>query len=308
MKTSIFYSHGKLLLTGEYVVLDEAKALAVPTKYGQYLAIRSNNEHNIIWKSYDADGTLWFETMLSLENDTIIPVSTPSDDITITLVNLLNTAKKLNPEFLNPTQGYTITTRLTFPRYFGLGSSSTLIANIAKWAKINPYTLLQQAFSGSGYDIACANSNSALVYQLIDKSPTINSVSFSPIFKDDIYFIYLNQKQNSREGIQRYKELNIVTKTTVIEQINKLTNSFINSISLSEFNTLIDQHETLISSIIQLPTIKEQLFSDYKVGSIKSLGAWGGDFIMVTINNKEDLAYFSNRGYTTIIGYDDMVL
>jgi len=30
-----FYSNGKLLITGEYLVLDGAKALALPTKYGQ---------------------------------------------------------------------------------------------------------------------------------------------------------------------------------------------------------------------------------------------------------------------------------
>ena len=27
-----FYSHGKLLITGEYAVLDGAKAIALPTK------------------------------------------------------------------------------------------------------------------------------------------------------------------------------------------------------------------------------------------------------------------------------------
>ncbi|MEQ3661167.1 MAG: GHMP kinase, partial [Flavobacterium sp.] len=36
-----YYSNGKLLLTGEYVVLDGAKALAVPTKFGQSLSIES---------------------------------------------------------------------------------------------------------------------------------------------------------------------------------------------------------------------------------------------------------------------------
>ena len=34
-----FYSNGKLLITGEYLVLDGAKALALPTKYGQYLTV-----------------------------------------------------------------------------------------------------------------------------------------------------------------------------------------------------------------------------------------------------------------------------
>ena len=36
-----FYSPGKLLLTGEYVVLDGAKSLAIPTIFGQSLNITS---------------------------------------------------------------------------------------------------------------------------------------------------------------------------------------------------------------------------------------------------------------------------
>ncbi|MEM0993828.1 MAG: GHMP kinase, partial [Bacteroidota bacterium] len=34
-----YYAHGKLLLTGEYAVLDGAVALAVPSKLGQRLDI-----------------------------------------------------------------------------------------------------------------------------------------------------------------------------------------------------------------------------------------------------------------------------
>ena len=37
---SQFYSHGKLLITGEYLVLDGAKALAVPTVFGQDLSVK----------------------------------------------------------------------------------------------------------------------------------------------------------------------------------------------------------------------------------------------------------------------------
>ena len=42
-----FYSNGKLLLTGEYVVLDGATALAIPTKYGQYLEISASEKKGI---------------------------------------------------------------------------------------------------------------------------------------------------------------------------------------------------------------------------------------------------------------------
>jgi hypothetical protein len=44
-----FYSNGKLLITGEYLVLD-GKAFALPTKKGQNLIIEDGNNNEIIWK------------------------------------------------------------------------------------------------------------------------------------------------------------------------------------------------------------------------------------------------------------------
>ena len=40
-----FYSNGKLLITGEYLVLDGAKAFALPTKFGQKLTIEETEGH-----------------------------------------------------------------------------------------------------------------------------------------------------------------------------------------------------------------------------------------------------------------------
>ncbi len=56
-----FHSHGKLLITGEYVVLDGATALALPTRYGQTLEIKEIQEPVIKWKSIDHQGNTWFE-------------------------------------------------------------------------------------------------------------------------------------------------------------------------------------------------------------------------------------------------------
>ena len=69
---------------------------------------------------------------------------------------------------------------------------------------------------------------------------------------------------------------------------------------------MIDEHEQIISNIIQLETVKERLFSDYD-GSIKSLGAWGGDFILAT-GTPNTINYFKDKGYTTILKYKEMVL
>ena len=72
------------------------------------------------------------------------------------------------------------------------------------------------------------------------------------------------------------------------------------------FETLIFRHEEILSKLINLPTIKSTIFSDYS-GAIKSLGAWGGDFILVT-GSPNDMNYFKEKGYQTIIAYCDMIL
>ena len=61
-----FYSHGKLLLTAEYVVLDGAKALALPTKYGQSLTVKTIEPLKLIWKSIDYKGVVWFEDIFDI--------------------------------------------------------------------------------------------------------------------------------------------------------------------------------------------------------------------------------------------------
>ena len=63
-----FYSNGKLLITGEYLVLNGAKALALPTKFGQSLEVSSIEEKKIIWTSLDFDKSIWFETELTFED------------------------------------------------------------------------------------------------------------------------------------------------------------------------------------------------------------------------------------------------
>jgi len=309
---SQFYSNGKLLLTGEYVVLDGAIALAVPTKFGQDLIIEKIQEPQLIWGSFTSTGECWFEAVFDLPKLRLQNATFDSDEegsaefIAETLQKILQEARKLNPDFLNIETGFVVKTNLTFPRDWGLGSSSTLINNIAQWAKVDAFTLLWNAFSGSGYDIACAQSDLPILYRLDkEKGSFFNYCSFNPNFKDQLFFVHLNQKQNSREGIQRYRENN-EDKKELIDRISQISFDMLALENLKEFESLIEEHEQLISSVIGLPTIKEKLFSDY-FGSIKSLGAWGGDFVLAT-GNENTPSYFQEKGYTTILKYSEMVL
>ncbi|WP_299361421.1 GYDIA family GHMP kinase [Winogradskyella sp.] len=318
----VYRSNGKLLITGEYAVLDGALALAIPTKYGQSLTVEENDSDTIIWKSFDKNGEIWFDDALIIEDGGIqkhtsttlrqaqcgtLSTKVQNDSsITDRLIQILKAAKELNPEFLNSTQGYTVTTHLDFNRKWGLGTSSTLINNVANWAKVDAYRLLAKTFGGSGYDIACAQNNSPITYQRINpQKRIIKEVSFNPVFKSHLYFVYLNQKQNSRDGIKTYKALGKLDAST-INKINQLTASIMASSSLADFEDLIIEHESLISNLIQQRPIKSKLFSDFN-GAIKSLGAWGGDFVLVT-SCTDPTTYFKSKGFETIIPYAEMAL
>lgn len=305
------YSNGKLLLTGEYLVLDGAKALAVPTKFGQDLIVEPIKEPQLIWASFTNENSCWFEASFDLPKLRLTSATFNSDKegsaefIAETLLKILQEAQKLNPDFLKTKNGFIVKTHLTFPKNWGLGSSSTLLNNIANWANINPFTLLWNAFSGSGYDIACAQNKHPIFYQLKNKTPIVETVEFTPNFADELFFIHLNKKQNSREGIDRYKKNNTNIQKE-IEEITMLSNAFIKAQSSNDLNKIIVEHEQIISSIIKLEPVKTKLFNDY-FGEIKSLGAWGGDFILAT-GNADTKKYFINKGYNTILPYKKMIL
>ncbi len=192
-----FHSNGKLLLTGEYVVLDGCKSLALPTKrFGQSLEIFETSGNKIEWKSYTLDNELWFSCVLEIGEE-LRSISEETKMIQ-TLIEILEAARKLNPKFLSSTTGFEIKTKLDFPREWGLGTSSTVVSNIAKWAKVDPFVLLFTSFKGSGYDIACAYHYQPLLYT-IKKKPKVELVSFNPPFKEELFFVYPNQKQDSKE-------------------------------------------------------------------------------------------------------------
>ena len=67
-----FYSNGKLLITGEYLVLDGAKALAIPTKFGQHLEVKKIDEPKLIWESYSDTNNLWLQVEFDLPRLRII--------------------------------------------------------------------------------------------------------------------------------------------------------------------------------------------------------------------------------------------
>ena len=300
-----FYSNGKLLLTGEYLVLDGAKALALPTKMGQNLQVVTHDKPTISWKSFDADGTIWFEDELEL--DAIINYKEAAESsVKNTLLTILHHAHLLQPSFFQERVGYQIETALTFPKKWGLGTSSTLINNLAQWLKIDAFELLNNSFGGSGYDIACAQNDTPIFYQLENQKPNVTPLDFQPEFASNLYFVYLNQKQSSKNAIAAYYNKKHEKLKQSIANINKLSDAVATAKNIKSFANALQLHENELSAILELLTVQEALFSDFD-GVVKSLGAWGGDFILA-IALEDPTAYFSSKGYSTVIPYKEMIL
>lgn len=303
--TQSFYSNGKLLITAEYVVLEGAVALALPTKFGQKLTVETSNNKGILWNSYDADGSCWFESFISFKTIQNKELTEDTTSIQNTLIEILHEAFLLNNDFIINSKGYYIKTELTFPKNWGLGTSSTLINNLANWLSIDAYTLLKNSFGGSGYDLACAQNNNAILYQLVDNKPKVENITFNPTFSNNIYFVYLNKKQSSKASIASYfNRLDDIQQQ--VPMMSELTKKIITADTIEQFCSILKYHEIEMSLLLEQQTIQELLFPDFD-GVIKSLGAWGGDFVMV-VSKENPEYYFKEKGFSTILRYKEMIL
>lgn len=297
------FSTGKLLLTSEYVILDGALALAVPTRLGQEFSCEENTTapHRILWEAFHQNKP-WLKIKINYKNWKIIETNIPSSAQFI--LKTLQIIQKLSLDKFKDKTSYHIKTNLQFPANFGWGSSSTLMVNLSRWANINAFELNKMALGGSGYDIAVAQEISAILYRLENNQRHIERLHYSPNFKNELILIHLNQKQDSREGINLYRSQPKSQK--LINDFSEITKDILYTKNIGDFTELMELHEKKLSNFLKLNTIKEKYFADCP-SFVKSLGAWGGDFVLST-KFSDYKNYFFERGFTTVLDYEDVVL
>jgi mevalonate kinase len=302
-----FFSKGKLLLSGEYLVVKGALALAVPLKVGQKMEVLTLEDDKgiILWKSYQKN-ELWFEAQFSVIDLQILESS--DQQKAENLQKILQAATRLNPSALFKNQSFEVKTDLDFSPEWGFGSSSTLLSNVAYWFGIDPFNLHFLTSDGSGYDVACARASRPLTYQLTDNKPVVIPVPFHPPFKDQIYFVYLCKKQESAQSLKTFRDM-LVGREREIQRISEITKRMILAQNIRQFEETMDEHEEIMCSILKLPKAKDLYFAGFQ-GSVKSLGAWGGDFVLMTW--KYDRESFETeikaRGFSTFFSFDEVVL
>lgn len=296
------HANGKLLITGEYLVLVGARALAMPVKFGQHMALLETSQRKLEWVSSDSNGT-WFSAVY--DPDTLRIRSSGNMKIATELKKILTAARRLNPGFPAGTSGWQVNVTANYPLVWGMGSSSTLCYLVAGWAGVNVFDLFRLISKGSGYDVACAGHSSMLYYQLLRGRQEITPAMPGKALRENTYFVFLGTKQSSsREvaaffGNREFSDIDLVA-------VSQLSSAICDASSPAELIRLVNEHEFILSTILKREPIAGR-FASFP-GTVKSLGAWGGDFAMFVSEHEPEVVinHLHGAGFVNVFTFNDL--
>lgn len=301
-----FYARGKILLSSEFMILHGSKALALPIRPGQILELHNKEKSALFRWTAHYDSEVWFQAIINLDNLQLI--SSSEDKKAEHLIFMLKKLIEIKPEFIKELFAADVITRLEFDPNFGFGSSSTLTSLLAQWARVDPMQFHFSISKGSGYDVACAQANSAILYELIDDMPVVQSVDFHPNFAENLYFVYLGKKQETSRSVAEFLS-NYIPRKEDVDYFTGISCEFLKVDNLHDFGDLIIKHEQKLAQLLKMRTLKELHFPDLN-GYVKSLGAWGGDFALLASDweKKKLISYFHVKGINKWFSYNDLVI
>ena len=93
-----------------------------------------------------------------------------------------------------------------------------------------------------------------------------------------------------------------------LEAVSEISRAVPKCETLDEFAMLMQCHERIIARCIGQEPVQKR-FPDFE-GVLKSLGAWGGDFILAATEWPESQVkeYFKRKGLDVVFGYKEMVI
>lgn len=300
-----YHANGKLLITGEYLILKGATALAIPLNKGQSLKVETSKEAGLQWRAETPNG-LWFEAKF---NSQLVIIESSNYQKAEALQRMLKKSVEQNPSVEAKLNYSSVTTMLEFDPNWGWGSSSTLLHLLEQWLEINPYILMDETIGGSGYDIACAAVNTPIFYRrTANTTPQITSANFNPPFIQQMGIVYLNKKQSSSTQVKSFLE-SAVSHTDLVKEISALSQKFTTTKEIATFINLMHQHEAIVAQATGYTPVKELLFTDFG-GAIKSLGAWGGDFALFVSEDdfKTNKRWFASKGYPIVMSLQEVMI
>lgn len=171
-------------------------------------------------------------------------------------------------------------------------------------------TLLAATFGGSGYDLACAGAENPIRYRRQGGTAEWKELhNWQPKWAGFSYFVYRNQKQDSRASIAQYRQgKGGGPQGAAAAKATAFTAALVNQkLSPARVQKIMQEHESMIGELLGIAPIQTTHFADFP-GAIKSLGAWGGDFLWALSEEKPAtvVQYFKERGYCIVLDWAQM--
>jgi mevalonate kinase len=323
-----FYGHGKILFNSEYMILAGAKGLVLPSLLGQSMKVEVRRSHSnfIYWRSYNIQGQEWFFAQFEPWNLKLVSEETPEAKF---LQSILQEARRLNIHFLREQGDVYVETRLEFPQEWGLGSSSSLIYNVAQWAYVSSLQLHRAVSKGSGFDVVAAGLGHPFSFWLDDGAAQHWETNQGVLsFADKLYFLPLGKKTNSELATKEFRDrlelLDAKQKKSLVSHFDTIHECLLAANNFVELRSLIENHETSLSQFLEIEKVStrfhnilnlnftndEQWKNLWENITMKSLGAWGGDMVLVASElPAEKLSEFFNNYFNLpLIPFKDLVL
>lgn len=279
-----YFSHGKIMLAGEYAVMAGIESLALPVAQGQWMQVwdmPAKGVSKLVWQGKEADGTVWFECRIDTD---IMHISESTDeDVAKTLVKLLREVQIHRPELFSG-RTLRLETQCEFRRDYGLGSSSTMVANLSKWSGVDAFVLQEAGFGGSGYDVAVALLGRPLVFWKEGELACWSPWSLNPELTEGWYLAFPGKKQNSRSSLSAVREKldSLKTDTMMLQQLNAVVNALKHPRSLPLAEAMLEMWQALLGQHLEIPRAWDDLKLEPMQGGLcKWLGAWGGDVLLI---------------------------
>ena len=279
------------MLCGEYAVTIGVEALALPVSLGQWMYVwefdSPGGGDRLIWEAKEKDGSTWLnesfalplETMETMEAET--EKSSERDRSREVLHSMLSMVAE---GFWKTGKSYRIETQLEFDRSSGLGSSSTMVANFARFAGLDAQKVQQKVLGGSGYDVAVAELGKGLVFWKNAEVANWDAWKLSADLTSKWKIVFLGKKQNSRNALAdvKGKLMEIEKDDFLMHQLQQVCAAVKMANQVPMLEAGLEMWQAILAMSLGLETPYQHFkFQPTKGGLCKWLGAWGGDMLLI---------------------------
>ncbi len=276
------------MLCGEYAVTIGVEALALPVYLGQWMYVwefdSPGGGDRLIWEAKEKDGSTWLNESFALPLETMEAEAEKSSERDRSREVLHSMLSMVAEGFWKTGKSYRIETQLEFDRSSGLGSSSTMVANFARFAGLDAQIVQQKVFGGSGYDVAVAELGKGLVFWKNAEVANWDAWKLSADLTSKWKIVFLGKKQNSRNALAdvKGKLMEIEKDDFLMHQLQQVCAAVKMANQVPMLEAGLEMWQAILAMSLGLETPYQHFkFQPSKGGLCKWLGAWGGDMLLI---------------------------